>query len=58
MKKIILLCLSLITTGLAFSQVQTINVGTSANDHSGDPLRTAFQKVNSNFTYLDNAISD
>lgn len=28
---------------------EVINVGTSANDHTGDPLRTAFQKVNTNF---------
>lgn len=31
---------------------QTVNVGTSANDGTGDPLRTAFQKVNGNFTEL------
>lgn len=37
----------------AIAQIQDINVGTSANDRSGDPIRTAFQKVNSNFDYLD-----
>jgi hypothetical protein len=31
---------------------QTINVGTTANDRSGDPLRTSFIKVNENFTEL------
>jgi len=31
---------------------QTINVGTTANDRTGDPLRTAFTKVNENFTEL------
>jgi hypothetical protein len=31
---------------------QVINIGTSANDKNGDPLRTAFTKVNSNFTEL------
>ena len=31
---------------------QTINVGTAANSKNGDPLRTAFQKVNSNFDEL------
>jgi hypothetical protein len=31
---------------------QTINVGTSANDQTGDPLRTAFTKINANFTEL------
>ena len=33
---------------------QTINIGTVANDRSGDPLRTAFTKVNQNFTELYN----
>ena len=33
---------------------QTINIGTSANDGTGDPLRTAFDKVNDNFTELYN----
>ena len=32
--------------------LQIINVGQSANDKSGDPLRTAFSKVNANFTEL------
>ena len=31
---------------------QVINIGTSANDGSGDPLRTAFDKINSNFTEI------
>jgi hypothetical protein len=31
---------------------QTINVGTTANDRTGDTLRSAFTKVNSNFTEL------
>ena len=31
---------------------QTINIGTVANDGTGDPLRTAFDKVNDNFTEL------
>ena len=29
---------------------QTINIGSAANDRSGDPLRTAFTKINANFT--------
>ncbi len=33
---------------------QTINIGSAANDGSGDPLRTAFDKVNDNFTELYN----
>ena len=31
---------------------QYIDVGSSANDGQGDPLRTAFQKTNSNFTQV------
>jgi len=30
----------------------TIGIGTSANDGTGDPLRTAFTKINTNFTEL------
>jgi hypothetical protein len=29
--------------------LQTINIGTSANDGTGDPLRTACDKINDNF---------
>ena len=36
---------------------QTINIGVSANDGSGDPLRTAFDKCNDNFTELYNAVT-
>ena len=35
---------------------QTINIGTTANDKTGDPLRTAFTKVNANFTELYTAL--
>jgi hypothetical protein len=31
---------------------QTINIGSSANDGTGDPLRTAFTKINENFDDL------
>ena len=31
---------------------QTINIGTTANDGTGDQLRAAFDKVNDNFTEL------
>lgn len=31
---------------------QTIGIGTTANDGTGDPLRTAFNKTNLNFTDL------
>lgn len=36
---------------------QIINVGKSANDKSGDPIRTAFTKVNENFNELYSAIA-
>lgn len=31
---------------------QTINIGTTANDGTGDPLRNAFDKINDNFDEL------
>lgn len=31
---------------------QIINVGSGANDGTGDPLRTCFSKINANFTEL------
>ena len=31
---------------------EIINIGTSANDGQGDPLRVAFQKINNNFSQL------
>lgn len=31
---------------------QTINIGSSANDGTGDPLRTSFDKINDNFNEL------
>jgi hypothetical protein len=31
---------------------QTINIGSAANDGTGDPLRTAFDKINDNFDEL------
>jgi len=34
----------------ASAQQQVINVGTTPNDNTGDPLRTAMQKINANFT--------
>jgi hypothetical protein len=35
---------------------QTINVGNTANDRTGDPLRIAFSKTNSNFTEVYTSI--
>ena len=36
---------------------QAVNVGTVADDHTGDPGRTAFQKVNAMFAELYGATS-
>lgn len=37
--------------------IQTINIGNNANDGAGDPARTAFNKVNQNFTNNAHAAS-
>lgn len=37
--------------------VQTINIGNVVNDGLGDDLRTAFQKVNANFTELNSSLT-
>lgn len=37
---------------MTFPALQTIQIGAYANDGTGDDLRTAFQKVNANFTSL------
>lgn len=37
--------------------IQTINIGNVVNDGLGDDLRTAFQKVNANFTELDDQLA-
>jgi len=33
--------------------ISNVNIGSGANDGSGDPLRTAFQKINDNLWYLE-----
>lgn len=42
----------LLAIGVALADQQTINVGTSPNDGTGDPVRDAFIKVNENFDEL------
>jgi hypothetical protein len=37
---------------------QEINIGTTANDGTGDPLRTAFDKINDNFVELYGSDND
>lgn len=34
--------------------IEIINIGTLPNDGTGDPLRTAFDKINNNFAFLGN----
>jgi hypothetical protein len=38
------------------SSISLVHVGTAANDGTGDSIRTAFQTVNNNFSYLSNYI--
>lgn len=37
--------------------IQTINLGSYANDGTGDDLRTAFQKVNENFSAISSVVT-
>ncbi len=37
--------------------IQTINIGNNANDGAGDPARSAFNKINQNFTNNNHAAS-
>ena len=37
---------------------QIINVGAAPNDGLGDPIRTAFEKTNENFTELYDRVQD
>ncbi len=37
--------------------IQLVNVGGLPNDGEGDPLRTAFQKINNNFIYMQQTSS-
>lgn len=36
--------------------IQLVNIGT-ANKGNGDPIRTAFNKINNNFTNIDNTVT-
>ena len=33
--------------------IEYINVGALPNDQQGDPMRVAFQKINNNFSYVE-----
>lgn len=41
---------------MPFTTPQVINIGTYANDGTGDDLRTAFEKVNANFSLLNSEL--
>ena len=51
MKKFLTAVMCVVVAALVVlgADLHTVNVGTTANDGTGDPLRVAFQKVNSNF---------
>lgn len=46
-------CLMLVALAV-WAQIQPIGIGNAPNDGTGDTLRTAFGKVNNNFSYLTN----
>jgi hypothetical protein len=56
-KHFLIMCLSLIATGQALSQIQPINLS-PANGGTGDNLRAGGIKINANFQYLDGLIDD
>lgn len=35
-----------------------INIGVAANDHTGDPLRTAYDKINKSFSFVVRFMGD
>src|SRR6056300_1522297 len=41
---------------MAFDNTKRVNIGTSANDRTGDNLRSAFTKINNNFSELYTAL--
>lgn len=55
MKQRLILFLFLLISSIGYGQavLTPVNVGTTANDRTGDPLRTAMQKLNANDVYLD-----
>jgi hypothetical protein len=57
MKRITLLLTALFASlVLAYTQtsISPINIGATNNDKTGDTLRVAFGKINTNFTYVTN----
>ena len=56
MKKL-LICILFSFSVILYGQ-QLINVGSSPNDKTGDPLRTAFQKVNTNLSAIYDSLGN
>lgn len=56
MKNIAILFLSLLISAASVAQIQTIDLGTGANMRDGDPIRTAFDKTNDNFDYVQDEL--
>lgn len=53
MKKILFIIATIFLSIGINAQIQTVGIGSSPNDGTGDNLRTAFGKVNTNDAYLD-----
>ncbi|NOG70502.1 hypothetical protein [Roseicella sp. DB1501] len=59
MKKLLLLStLLLFPLQAEAATISPVNIGTTANDGTGDPNRTAFGKINSNFTALNSGTAN
>ncbi len=55
MKKLLIYLFLLLPISV-FGQLPLINIGTSANDHTGDPLRTMAQKTNNVISAVNNNV--
>lgn len=56
MKKTLLIFLMLLMTAAINAQFQVVGVGASANDATGDPLRTFGQKMNANWSMMQDTL--
>lgn len=56
MKAILFFILSTVSAFAAAPDIHTVNVGTAANDGTGDTVRTAFSKINTNLLVISNSI--
>lgn len=57
MKKLVALIMLVATVCFAQQTITNVNVGLSPNDHTGDAVRTAFQKLNANDNFLQSEIN-